>query len=199
MANGEAAELDDPTKETGADDQETPEEGKSLLKLAIILVISLLIIAAIVAIVFLVFFSSQEELGLLVSSPEDAKFAKQYNLRRQTEIIRESLPVWTDPHIHRVNLKGGKNIVHLAWRAKLYDANAVLYLVSRSPMVDTKLVLLLQGKSVKELRNRAGIDLLKADILREINSVFPQEFIEKSQTKDRTPVKEILIKEYFIQ
>jgi flagellar basal body-associated protein FliL len=108
-------------------------------------------------------------------------------------------PIYTVPFRSTVNLKNGRNYIHLVIRAVLNDQAAVAFLEARTPLIDDLIITLLKNKLPQDIRTRTGLEMLKLEFLTAFNKLFPQEFIEQSQSKDRMPVKDILFVEYFIQ
>jgi flagellar FliL protein len=176
-----------------------PETGGSKLLPIIIIVVVLLMIVGGVAAYFFVF--SDDGPSVEATSPEEAKFIEQYNLRSQPSV--ESIkntgePVFSRLFTYEVNMKDGRHMMKLSWKAMLYDDKAKDYLNNLKPSIDNNMLVLLRDWKAEDLRNRSGLELLKRRIYRELNGFFDQAFIELPESKDRTPVKDILIVEYYI-
>lgn len=177
-----------------ADD--TPKGGGKKL-LIIIGAIVLLIIIIATTLVFVFFLGGDEK--TVSGTEEEAEYIQQYNARMQTTLEPQGQLVFTEPFAYSVNMKNGMNYVRLLFRAELYDSSAKLFLESRIPLIDDKMISLLESKLPQDLKTRTGLEMLKQEIYIELNKLFPQEFIDQSLTKDRMPVKNIRISEFFIQ
>ncbi len=176
-----------------------PETGGSKLTPIIIIVVVLLMIVGGLAAYFFVF--ADDGPSVEASSAEEAKFIEQYNLRSQSsveEIKRTGEPVYSRIFSYDVNMKDGRHMMKLSLIAMLYDENAKNYLEKLKPAIDNSLLEILRQWNAEDLRNRSGLELLKRRIYRELNTFFDQDFIELPDSKDRTPVKDILIVEFYI-
>lgn len=176
-----------------------PEVGGSKLVPIIIVVGLLLILISGVASYFFVFTDDKPDVE--ATSAEEAKFIEQYHLRSQPSVdaIKGSgEPIFSPIFSYAVNMKDGRHMMQLAWRAMFYDQKPLDYLIRLKPAIDNNMVELLRGWKAEDLRNRSGLELLKRRIHLELNNQFDQQFIEMSESKDRAPVKEILIVEYYI-
>jgi flagellar basal body-associated protein FliL len=168
---------------------------KMLLILAGVVVLLIIIIST----ALFALLSSGEEDIKIKGGPEEAEFVKQYNNRMQytLEPIRE--PIYTEPLSYTVNMKNGRNYIHLKIQAIAQDPMAIAFLEARTPLIDDKLITLLRGKLPQDIKTRTGLELLKREMYIEFNKLFPQAFIDQSASKDRMPIKDILIIEFFIQ
>ncbi|NQU63123.1 MAG: flagellar basal body-associated FliL family protein [SAR324 cluster bacterium] len=158
----------------------------------------LLIVAGVVG--YFLFFSNEKQ-NVEANSPEEAKLIEQYNLRSQPSVdaIKGSgEPLFTPVFSYTLNMKDGQHMMKLSWRAMLFDKKALDYLMNLKPAIENDVGNLLREWKAEDLRNRSGLELLKQRIHQELNSFFDQQFIELPDSKDRTPVKEILIVEYYI-
>ena len=175
-----------------------PETGSKLVPIIIIVLVLLMIVGGLAA-YFFVF--TDDGPAVEASSAEEAKFIEQYNLRSQPSvesIKRTGEPVFSRIFSYEVNMKDGRHMMKLAWIAMFYDENAKDYLEKLKPAIDNSMLELLREWNAEDLRNRSGLELLKRRIYRELNTYFDQDFIELPESKDRTPVKDILIVEYYI-
>lgn len=175
--------------------EEQPAKGKKILIIAIAGI--LLFIAITAALLFTIFFKEESE-GVK-GYPEEQEYVAQYNQRMQTSLEPVTEPLFSEPFSYSVNLKNGRNYIHVTLRAVLKDPMAKTYLEERSPEIDDKIITLLKSKNPDDLNTRTGLALLKQEFHIEFNQMFSQRFIEQSQTKDRTPVKEILVNEFYVQ
>lgn len=178
---------------------EQQQSGGSKLVPVIIIVVLLLGIAGGVAYYFLVFSSSKPSVE--ASSPEEEKFLEMYLKRSQPSIEaikKEGKPIFSPVFSYTVNMQDKQHMLQISFKAKLYDELALAHLLKYRPVIDNNMMDLLARVKAADLRNRSGLELLKLLIFKELNSHFSQEFIEMSESKDRTPVKAILIAEYYI-
>lgn len=186
----------DQQAQAGAQQQEA---GGSKALPVIIMLILLLGIAAGLAYYFLIY--SNEQPSVEASSAEEAKFIESYNKRSQPSVESIKIigePVFSPVFSYSVNMSDRRHMMQISFKAKLYDEAALEYLLKYRPVIDNNLMDLLGKWKAEDLRNRAGLELLKQAIYKEMNSHFDQDFIELSDTKDRMPIKDILIAEYYI-
>ncbi|MBU2510270.1 flagellar basal body-associated FliL family protein [bacterium] len=174
------------------------EQATGSKKILFIVIGGVLLLIVIIAVVLIIIFSGGEEKGIR-GLPEEEEYVNQYNQRMQLSLEPVDKPIYTEPYAYTVNLKNGRNYIHVTLRAVLKDPLAKLYLEARTPEIDDKIITLLKSKMPGDITTRTGLELLKQEFYLEFNKVFPQSFIEQSETKDRTPVKEILVNEYYIQ
>lgn len=184
----------------GSDQAAAPSQGKKGFLLIIILVVVVLALVGAGAAVFFLFFKKADR-GLAALNPEDVKYIEEYNLRKQDsiEVLKPNKePVFSDFYPYTVNMRDGKHMLQITFRCLMYDNGAVEYLKGRRPEIDDAFLAMFKEVRPEDLRNRAGLELLKIEILKTINTFFSQDFIDLSASKDRHPVKEILIVEYYI-
>jgi flagellar basal body-associated protein FliL len=74
----------------------------------------------------------------------------------------------------------------------LHDSQALTFLQTRVPEVDDIIISILKRENIDNLRTRAGLELLKREIARQVNGFLNDEFLPISITKDRAPVKNTL-------
>ncbi len=195
MAEEEAQES---TEGQNGFQQSGEEQAGGSKKILIFVIAGVLLLVTIIAVVLVLIFSGEEEKGLR-GLPEEDEYVNQYNQRRQSSLEPVFEPIYTEPYSYTVNLKNGRNFIHVTLRAILKDPLAKLYLEERTPEIDDKIITLLKSKMPDDITTRTGLDLLKQELYLEFNNVFPQSFIEQSESKDRTPVKEVLVNEFYIQ
>ncbi len=191
-------------QEGGEQEQSTqaaaqPPAGGSKLLPIIIIIILLSGIAGGVAYYFLI--HSSDEPSVEAATAEEAKFIESYQKRSQPSI--ESIkvtgePVFSPVFSYSVNMSDRRHMMQISFRAKMYDEKALAYLLKYRPVIDNNMMDLLGRWKAEDLRNRSGLELLKQAIYRELNGHFEQDFIELSESRDRMPVKDILISEYYI-
>ncbi|MBU2645122.1 flagellar basal body-associated FliL family protein [bacterium] len=175
-----------------------PSGGSKLIPIVIVVLLLLLIVGG-VAVYFLVFSNDSQEVE--ATSAEEAKFVEQFMSRSQPSVEslkKGGVPVFSPVFVYTVNMKDNRHKMRLAVKAMLYDEMAMRHLMKSKPVIDNNMMKLLREWSAEDLRNRSGIELLKRAIYKEMNSHFEQSFIEMSESKDRTPVKDVLIVEYYI-
>lgn len=179
--------------------QQQQQAGGSKVLPVIIIVILLLGIAGGLAFYFLIYSSDQPSVE--ATSAEEAKFIEQYRNRSQPSIdaIKQSgEPVFSPVFSYAVNMQDQRHMMQISFKAKLYDELALTHLMKFRPVIDNNMMEVLGSWKAEDLRNRSGLELMKQAIYQELNSHFDQEFIEQSESKDRMPVKDILIAEYYI-
>jgi len=199
MAEEEAKEGGEQQAERAG--EQPQQAGGSKLLPIIIVVVLLLGIAAGVAYYFLVW--SSDHPSIEASSPEEAKFLELYQKRSQPSVEAvqgEGEPVISKPFSYKVNLSDKQHMLQLSFRAKLYDEDALSHLMKYKALIDNNLMEMLGQLKASDMRNRAGLELLKQAIYKELNSHFGDAFIEseENKSKDRTPVKDVLIAEFYI-
>jgi len=181
------------------DDASQASSGGGKQKLIVIGILLLLLIV-VSAVLYLVFFS-QNEANIATAGGEHSKYIVEYLKRQQVsieQIRQEGKPLFSKEFEFTANMAGGRNTIKLLFRATLYDTLARDYLENRSPEINDHILELLKKTKPKELRNRAGLELLKLQIFRILNAVYSDKFIELSESKDRSPVKDILITQYYV-
>ncbi len=173
-----------------------PQGGNKMLFIIIGAVVLLIII---VSVVLLLLFLSDDDDIRIKGGPEEAEFVELYNKRMQYTLEPIAKPLYTDPYIYTVNMRNGRNYIHIKIQAITQDPLAITFLEARTPLIDDRLITLLRAKSPQDIQTRTGLEMLKQEIFIEFNELFPQEFIDQSASKDRMPIKDILITEFFIQ
>lgn len=173
--------------------------GKS--KLIIIIVVALLLIVGI-AVGAMMFLGGGEEPAEPGAEGENKEQASQMeeeisNLSQKEEVKLEN-PVFTPPKSYTVNLRDGKHYLQIELSAAMEDPNALMFLAGREPMIDDMIISMLQDLTTEDLRSRGGMELLKRELFKKVNGMFTQEYIEMSESKDRTPVKKVLITKFIL-
>jgi len=189
----EATPATQPTARAPADKKPTP-----LIFIAVALLLLLLIVGAVLY--FLLLAGGDQE--LTIAGVEDKEYIAEYLKRKQSEDslfkLRDEEPRFTRQFTYTVNLADGKHMLKITWKAMMYDQTAIDYLMARKLVIDDNIASMLSKWMAEELKTRSGLELLKREIYKELNSIFEQPFIEQSESKDRSPVKRILITEFFI-
>ncbi|MCG8333180.1 MAG: flagellar basal body-associated FliL family protein [Proteobacteria bacterium] len=173
-----------------------PQESNKMLLIIIGAVVLLIII---ISVVLFILFTSDDDDFRIKGGPEEAEFVEEYNRRMQYTLEPIEKPLYTEPFIYTVNMKNGRNYIHVKIQAITQDPAAISFLEARTPLIDDRLINLLRAKFPQDIKTRTGLELLKQEMFIEFNKLFPQEFIDQSASKDRMPVKDILITEFFIQ
>ena len=173
-----------------------PQESNKMLLIIIGAVVLLIII---ISVVLFILFTSDDDDFRIRGGPDEAEFVEQYNRRMQYTLEPIEKPLYTEPFIYTVNMRNGRNYIHVKLQAITQDPLAISFLEARTPLIDDRLITLLRGKLPQDIKTRTGLEMLKQEMFIEFNKMFPQEFIDQSASKDRMPIKDILITEFFIQ
>ena len=172
------------------------ESGGSKKKLIIIIIVVLLL-AGIGAGVYFWLGSSNSEEELPPGASPEAQAEANISQKGQTSIVKLKEPKYTPPRVYTVNLRDGKHFLKIELVAVLEDPEALLFLNKREPIIDDMIIEYLQNLETKNLRKRGGMDIMKRDLFRMVNSVFTQDFIESSGG-DRTPIKKVLVTKFIL-
>lgn len=200
----EEESLEQQTEATPGGQQATtaaaPAEKKPapLIIIAVALLLLLLIVGG--SLYFLVLSGGDQD--LMIAGVEEQEYINEYLKRKQNEdalFQRDVDPLFTKEFTYTVNLATGKHMLYLTWKAMLVDSTAIDYLWARKLIIDDKIASMLAGWDADSIKTRSGLELLKTEIYRELNAVFDQSFIELSESKDRHPVKGILITEFYVK
>lgn len=176
--------------------EEEEESGGGKKKLILILIILIVLIGG-GAGAFLFLGGSDEEESLQPAAGANVE-EQQGSALSQNEPLKIANPLFTPARNYTVNLRDGKNFLKISVVAVLEDPNALTFLAQRMPVIDDMVISLLHNATSDDLRTTAGIDILKRELYKKINNTFTQEFIDESESKDTTPVKKILFKEFLI-
>jgi len=173
--------------------------GKKKMIMIIVVVLLVLVGLAFGAMTFLG--GSEEEESLSASgeggSPQ-SKLEEEIAATSQSEAIKLTDPVFTPPRKYTVNLRDGRHFLSIKLVAVLEDPMALSFLAQREFLVDDLVITFLQTLTTEDLRRVGGADLVKRELYKKINGIFTQDFIETSESKDRTPVKRILITQFIL-
>ncbi|MGK5091483.1 flagellar basal body-associated FliL family protein [Deltaproteobacteria bacterium TL4] len=120
--------------------------------------------------------------------------------KEKPEIIREGPPPIESPvylalGTFIVNLADGKYYLKTTIQLVFAEVAPKLWLEPRVPLVMDIIITQLQILTSKELRNPRTRLLLRRDLVNKINSLFPN----LPGWEDKTPVKKILISEFYRQ
>lgn len=177
--------------------EEEEESGGGKSKLILIIIILVVLIGGGVG-AFLFLSGSDEEEASLQSATNSNVEEQQSGASSQNEPLKLANPLFTPARNYTVNLRDGKHFLKISVVAVLEDPNALTFLGQRMPVIDDMVISLLHNATSDDLRTAAGIDILKRELYKKINNTFTQEFIDESESKDTTPVKKILFKEFLI-
>lgn len=182
-----------------ADEEEmSGEEGGSgggKKKLIIIIVVVLLVLIG--GAVGAMFFLNEEE-ETVGPKAEQSQLEAEMEAASQDEEVKMTNPKFSPSKSYTVNLRDGKHFLNMSVSVAVEDENALLYLISREPIIDDMVITMLQDLTTQNLRTRAGVEILKRELYKKINGLFDQNFIDSSETKDRKPVKKILITKFVL-
>ncbi|MDT8445538.1 MAG: flagellar basal body-associated FliL family protein [bacterium] len=182
-----------------ADEEIEESGGGGKKKLVLILVVVLLLLAGVGvgAFMFLGGTPEDEAVPQGAGAPQ-SKLEEEIAASSASEVVKLTNPVFTPPRKYTVNLRDGKHFLSIKLVAALEDPMALGFLASREYLIDDMVISFLQNLTTEDLRTRAGTELVKRELYKKVNSIFTQEFVESSETKDRTPVKKILITEFIL-
>ena len=176
---------------------EISESGGSKKKLIMIIVVVLLLIG-IGAGAYFIFGSSGSEEEIAADASPETKMEADINQSAQKSVVKLENPKYTPPKVYTVNLRDGKHFLKIELVAVLEDEQALAFLNDRVPIIDDMIIGYLQNLTTNELRKRSGMDLMKRELFKKVNSVFTQDFIDSTSSNDRTPVKKILVTKFIL-
>ena len=176
--------------------EEEEESGGGKKKLILIIIVLIVLIGG-AAGAFMFMGGSEEEESLTTKGGTNIE-EQQGSGISQNEPLKMSNPLFTPARSYTVNLRDSRHFLKISLVAVVEDPNALAYLGGRIPVIDDIVISLLHNAVTDDLRTTAGIDILKRELYKKINSMFTQEFIDASESKDVTPVKKILFKEFLI-
>lgn len=177
--------------------EEDGEEGGGGKKFLIIIVLLLLLLIGGGALYFL-FFTSEDDAVGTGEQPSQEQIDQDISASTEKDITKLTDPIYTPAKKYVVNLRDGRHFLTIQMVAALEDSDALVYLMSREPIIDDMIISLLGNLTSEDLRTSSGKALLKREIFKKINSLFTQEFIDDSESHDATPVKKILFTEFIL-
>ena len=172
------------------------EGGGGKKKLIMIIVVLLVVIGA--AVGAMMFLGGDEEEGGTSAETEASQLEAEMEAKSQDEEVKLTNPRFSPPKSYTVNLRDGKHFLNIQLSAAVEDENALFFLAGREYIIDDMIITMLQDLTTENLRTRAGVEILKRELYKKINGLFTQEFIDASETKDRKPVKKILITKFVL-
>lgn len=158
---------------------------KLILFLVIIVVLTTLIIGAVVYL----FWGN----GDVTDDSLLSKHELEFKQTAQMEIVQLTNPMFLKTQQYVVNLREGKHYLTMSVSFVYQDAQLDLFLKSRIPLIDDFIVSIMKKESVENLRTRAGLELLKREIYKQINHLILEEYVPTALNKDRSPLKNVLI------
>ena len=158
---------------------------KLILFLAIIVVLITLIIGTVVYI----FWGGDDVDNANLLSKHELEFSQT----AQLEIVKLNNPIFLKTQQYSVNLREGKHFLTMSIVLVYQDPQLDLFLKSRIPLIDDFVVSIMKKENVANLRTRAGLELLKREIFKQVNHLVLEEYIPTALNKDRNPLKEVLI------
>ncbi|OGH01974.1 MAG: hypothetical protein A2600_04505 [Candidatus Lambdaproteobacteria bacterium RIFOXYD1_FULL_56_27] len=187
-------------------DEEKQESGGGKKKKLIIIIGVVLLLLIGLAVGAVMFLGGSKEEAPAAGDPgagaemdmAKAKLEEEISASSQADAVKLTNPVFTPPKKYTINLRDGKHFLSIKLVAALEDPAALLYLAAREPMIDDMVISFLQNLNTDDLRTRAGTELVKRELYKKVNSLFTQDFVDTTETKDRTPVKKILITEFIL-
>jgi flagellar FliL protein len=177
--------------------EEDGEEGGGKKFLVIIILLLLLLIGAGAAAYFLLF-SAEDEDAAAGDQPSQEQIDQDITASAEKDITKLTNPTYTPAKKYVVNLRDGRHFLTIKMVAAVEDPEALVFLMSREPIIDDMMISLLGNLTSEDLRTTSGKALLKREIYKKINSLFTQEFIDDSESHDATPVKKILFTEFIL-
>lgn len=179
-------------------EEDADEGGGGGKKRLIIIILILLLLGGGGFAAYTLFFPSEEKDAAKTEQAEQDEMEENIAAASQMDASKLTDPKYTPPKKYVVNLRDGRHFLTVEIVAALEDPAALAFLATREPIVDDMIISLLGNLTSDDLRTPSGKELLKREIYKKVNSVFTQEFIDKSKTHDPTPVKKILFTEFLL-
>jgi flagellar FliL protein len=172
--------------------------GNSGKKFLIIIFLVLLLLIGGGAVAYFIFFSTNKKEATSSEQPSQEQISEDITSASEKEVTKLSNPIFTQAKKYVVNLRDGRHFLTVSLVAALEDPDALVFLVSREPIIDDMMITLLGNLTSEDLGTPSGKALLKREIYKKINGIFTQEFIDDSETHDATPVKNVLFTEFIL-
>ncbi len=169
--------------------------GKKILLILIVLI--LLAVGGVAAYLFL-FSSGEEDASKEGAQTSQDQIEEDLAKAEQKEASKLTNPIYTPAKKYVVNLRDGRHFLTIKMVAALEDPEALAFFASREPIVDDMIITLLGNWTSEDLNTPSGKTLLKREIYKKVNSIFTQQFIDESESRDTTPVKQILFTEFIL-
>ncbi len=179
---------------------ETIDEGSDGLNVRalIAVIVGGIVLVGLVGFVLIMIFSSDPEDVLEQTMASTTNLQNEFQATSQSEITHLADPIFVKTQLYAVNLRDGRHYLKMSIIVVLQDPMAEAYLNTHLPIVDDIVISILKTEDIDNLRTRTGMELLKRKLFKDINKIFLTEFVVLSETKDRTPVKDILINQFVL-
>ncbi|MBT4287709.1 MAG: hypothetical protein HOD92_10255 [Deltaproteobacteria bacterium] len=158
-------------------------------KLILFLVIIVLLTTMIIGAIVYIFWGNGDATDANLLS----KHEQEFNQTAQLEIVKLKNPLFLKTQQYTVNLREGKHFLTMSIVFVFQDPQLDLFLKSRIPLIDDFIVSIMKKENIANLRTRAGLELLKREIFKQVNHLVLEAYIPTALNKDRTPLKEVLI------
>jgi flagellar basal body-associated protein FliL len=161
-------------------------------KLVLFLVIIGVLLALIIGAIVYIYWGDADDEGASMLT----KYEKEFNQSAQSEIIKLKNPIFLRTQQYTVNLREGKHFLTMSVVFMFQDSQLDLYLKTRIPLIDDIVVSIMKKENVANLRTRAGLELLKREIFKQVNHLILEEYIPTALNNDRSPLKDVLITDF---
>jgi flagellar FliL protein len=168
-------------KEVAAAEEAPKGGGKKKMLIIILAVVLVLVLAGGGAAVY-----------LLTSKPAAEKQAGHEGANEEEHADEEHPPVYEKLEAFTVNLKGGESYLQVEVHLKVADAKVQEKLKQRMPEVRNDIIRILTSRSPEDLATQEGVDVLMADIQKQVNELL-------GAKKDSEGVKKVLFNAFIIQ
>lgn len=158
-------------------------------RLVLFLVIIGVLLSLIIGAVVYIFWGGEDDKDASMLT----KFEREFNQTAQLEIVKLKNPIFLETQQYTVNLREGKHFLTMSVVFMFQDPQLELFLTSRVALIDDFVVSILKKENIENLRTRAGLELLKREIFKQMNHLILEEYIPTALNKDRSPLKEVLI------
>ncbi|MBL0690885.1 MAG: flagellar basal body-associated FliL family protein [SAR324 cluster bacterium] len=161
----------------------TPKGGGDLLRKLMIAFIVILILIGIAGAGYYLFFSGSDNLTM---TDEDD------NIMKAPPVFMAAMP-------YQISLSDGRRFLAVNVRLEVLDLATSGFINSRLPIVNDIVISTLQRYTSKELRKASGVEQLKRDIKRRLNSgkLFNEDFISLKDTT--TPIHAVYFDKFILQ
>ena len=102
---------------------------------------------------------------------------------------------FSPPRDYTVNLRDGQYYLKVTLVGVVEEESALEFMADRLPMFDDEVISYLHNLTVDDLRSTEGLDNVKKELLKKVNGIFTQDYIDSSKSKDPMPVKMVLFKD----
>jgi len=179
-------------------EEDAEEGGGGGKKTLIIIIVVLLVLIGGLVFGYMKFFPKDDGAAASGENTSQEQIEEEIASASQKEAEKLTDPKYTPAKKYVVNLRDGRHFLTIQLVAALEDPEALSFLSTREPIIDDMIISLLGNLTSDDLKAPSGKALLKREIYKKINSLFTQEFIDKSDDHDTTPVKKILFTEFIL-